>query len=356
MTHSGVTSARKLNRARVLLLSDEGCPNGRKTGPEIAEVLGISTATVAHIRRRFVQEGLEASLNEKPRSGRPTQISGLQRATVTALACAEPPAGYAKWSLRLLADKVVELELMEHISHTKVGDILKDNALKPHLKKQWCLGTLTSLFLWRMEDILQLYEQPYDPTRPLICFDERPCQLIGDVLVPLPMMPGKPKREGYQYKRNGVCTIFIAFEPLTGQRIVQVRSQRTKQDYAQFMKYVAETHYPHAQTIIVVQDNLNTHNPSSFYEILPPEAAFALAGRFEMHYTPTKASWLNMVEIELSILSKQCLDRRIGNIETLEREVLAWVEQRNAKRATVHWQFSQHKARDKFRRFYPIKT
>jgi hypothetical protein len=152
-----------------------------------------------------------------------------------------------------------------------------------------------------------------------------------------------------------VCTIFIAFEP-SPVNASQVRQQRTKQDYAQFMKEVAETHYPAAETIIVVQDNLNTHNPSSFYEILSPQAAFALAGRFEMHYTPTKASWLNMVEIELSVLSKQCLDRRIGNIETLEREVLAWVEQRNAKRATVHWQFTQHKARDKFKRFYPIKT
>ena len=204
-----------------------------------------------------------------------------------------------------------------------------------------------------MEDVLGLYERPYDPKRPLICFDERPCQLIGDVLVPLPMEPGQPKREGYQYKRNGVCTVFIAFEPLTGKRIVQVRKRRTKKDYAHFMKYVADTHYAEAEVIVVVQDNLNTHNPSSFYTAFTPEEAFALAGRFEMHYTPTKASWLNMVEIELSILSKQCLDRRIADIETLRREVLAWVELRNAKQATVHWQFTQTKARDKFKKFYP---
>jgi hypothetical protein len=204
-----------------------------------------------------------------------------------------------------------------------------------------------------MEDVLELYERPYDPKRPLICFDECPCQLIGDGLVPLPMEPGQPKREGYQYKRNGVCTVFIAFEPLTGQRIVQVRKRRTKKDYAHFMKHVADTHYAEAETIIVVQDNLNTHNPSSFYTAFTPEEAFALAGRFEMHYTPTKASWLNMVEIELSILSKQCLDRRIADIETLRREVLAWVELRNAKQATIHWQFTQNKARDKFKKFYP---
>ena len=294
MTHHGVISARKLNRARVLLLSDEGHPNGRKTDPEIAEVLDISTATVGHIRRRFVQKGLEAALNEKPRSGRPKQISGSQRAAVTALACSEPPEGYAKWSLRLLADKVVELELIEHISHTKVGDILKDNELKPHLKRQWCLGKLTSLFLWRMEDILHLYEQPYDPKHPLICVDERPCQLIGDVLVPLPMEPGKPKREGYQYKRNGVCTIFIAFEPLTGKRIVQVRKRRTKKDYAQFMKYVAETHYPDAERIIVVQDNLNTHNPSSFYEILSPQDIAWPEWTIQFQPKPVGSIWLKL--------------------------------------------------------------
>jgi hypothetical protein len=204
-----------------------------------------------------------------------------------------------------------------------------------------------------MENILHLYDLPYDPRRPLICFDERPCQLIEDVLVPLPMEPGKAKREDYQYKRNGVCTVFIGFEPLTGRRFVQVRQRRTKKDYAEFMQALAESHYPSAERIVLVQDNLNTHSPGSFYEAFHPEEAFALAQRFEMHYTPTKASWLNMVEIELSVLSRQCLDRRIGDIETLEREVLSWARQRSNQRATVHWQFTQAKARDKFEKFYP---
>lgn len=204
-----------------------------------------------------------------------------------------------------------------------------------------------------MENILHLYELPYDPKRPLICFDERPCQLIEDVMVPLPMEPGKAKREDYHYKRNRVCTIFIGFEPLTGRRFVQVRQRRTKKDYAEFMQALAESHYPSAEKIVLVQDNLNTHSPGSFYEAFPPEAAFALAQRFEMHYTPTKASWLNMVEIELSVLSRQCLDRRIDDIETLEREVLSWARQRSDQRATVHWQFTPVKARDKFEQFYP---
>jgi hypothetical protein len=204
-----------------------------------------------------------------------------------------------------------------------------------------------------MENILHLYELPYDPKRPLICFDERPCQLIENVLVPIPMEPGKTKREDYHYKRNGVCTVFVAFEPLTGQRFVQVRKRRTKKDYAEFMQELAERCYPSADKIVLIQDNLNTHTPGSFYEAFGPEEAFALAQRFEMHYTPTKASWLNMVEIELSILSKQCLDRRIGDIEILEREALAWARQRNEQSATIRWQFTQVKARDKFQRFYP---
>jgi hypothetical protein len=203
-----------------------------------------------------------------------------------------------------------------------------------------------------MEAILDLYEQPYDPKRPLICFDERPCQLIDDVLMPLPMEPGKPKRQDYHYKRNGVCTVFIAFEPLTGRRIVQVRERRTKKDYAEFMQDLAQ-HYPEAEQIILIQDNLNTHTPGSFYAAFTPEEAFALAQRFEMHYTPPKASWLNMVEIELSILSKQCLDRRIGDMRILNREVLTWVKERNARQATVQWQFTKNKARDKFKKFYP---
>jgi hypothetical protein len=204
-----------------------------------------------------------------------------------------------------------------------------------------------------MENILTLYERPYDPKRPLICFDERPCQLLEDVLAPLPVESGKPKREDYHYKRNGVCTVFIAFEPLTGKRLIRVRPRRTKQDYSEFMKELAKL-YPEAEKILLVQDNLNTHTPGSFYAAFKPDQAFALAQRFEMHYTPPKASWLNMVEIELSALSKQCLNRRIGDMETLEHEALAWAEERNAQRATVRWQFTKDKARDKFQRFYPV--
>ncbi len=202
-----------------------------------------------------------------------------------------------------------------------------------------------------MEKVLNIYEQPYDPRRPVICFDERPCQLIGDVLVPIPMKPGQELRQDYHYKRNGTCVVLLANEPLTGKRIVDVREQKTKKDYAEFMKQVARK-YRHADKIILVQDNLNTHNPSSFYEAFSAKEAFELSQRFEMIYTPKKASWLNMAEIEFSALSKQCLDRRIDEMPALAKEVYAWSRQRNQKRVTITWQFTKNKAREKFQRFY----
>ena len=204
-----------------------------------------------------------------------------------------------------------------------------------------------------MEDVLTQYQLPYDPLRPVICYDERPCLLIGDKIVPLPIEPKKPMREDYHYERNGVCNLLIAFEPLTGLRYVQITDRRTKKEYAHFLKEVVDTHYAHAERIILVQDNLNTHTPAAFYQEFAAQEAFELTGRFEMHYTPTNASWLNMVEIELSAISRQCLARRIPDKQTLSQEVQACVKQRNAKRIKVNWQFSVSNARDTFQRFYP---
>jgi hypothetical protein len=202
-----------------------------------------------------------------------------------------------------------------------------------------------------MEDVLDLYEQPYDPKHPVICFDERPCQLIGDAIIPIPMKPGSPKKEHYEYIRNGTCCIFLAFEPNAGKRLVCVKERRTKVDYADFMKLLANQ-YPEAEAILLVQDNLNTHTAGSFYDALPPDDAFKLAKRFEYHYTPRKGSWLNMAEIELSALSKQCLDRRISDMKWLIDEVSAWEQERNAIGATVRWRFNKDNARVKLQRHY----
>ena len=198
---------------------------------------------------------------------------------------------------------------------------------------------------------MDIYEQPFNLHRPVVCFDERPCQLIGDVLMPIPMKAGHPERQDYHYKRNGTAVVFMAIEPLAGRRIVKVTERKTKKDYAEFMKEVA-SYYPGTDKIVLVQDNLNTHNPSSFYEVFEASQAFALAQRFEMVYTPKKASWLNMAEIELSALSKQCLDRRIAKIQTLTSQVNNWTKRRNRLKVTIRWNFTKNNARDKLNRFY----
>jgi hypothetical protein len=202
-----------------------------------------------------------------------------------------------------------------------------------------------------MEQLLSLYAQPYDAQHPVICFDERPCFLIGEQIAPLMMQSGRVRREHYAYAKNGSCALLAAIEPLTGARLAQVKPQRTKKEYTEFCQALS-ARYPKAKKIRLVQDNLNTHNASSFYEHLPAAEAFALAERFEFHYTPKSASWLNMIEIEFSALSRQCLDRRIPTQEQLEKEVLALVKERAEKKIKIHWQFSIKMARTKLNKHY----
>jgi hypothetical protein len=202
-----------------------------------------------------------------------------------------------------------------------------------------------------MEDVLHLYSLPLDEKRPVVCFDELPVQLLGEVVAPLPMKEGRSARFDYEYEREGTAALFVAFEPLTGRRLVETSKRRTKADYCRFMQRVAGL-FLEAGKVVLVQDNLNTHNASSFYENLPPADAFALAQRFEMHYTPKKGSWLNIAELELSALSRICLSRRINSVEVLDREVQAIVKERNELRIKVEWQFSITQAREKLSRHY----
>lgn len=202
-----------------------------------------------------------------------------------------------------------------------------------------------------MEEILQLYALPYDPSYPVICFDERPCFLIGQTIEPLAMQSGQVRKEHYAYQKNGSCALLAAIEPLTGQRLGQVFPQRTKKEFSQFSQALAAA-YSKATKIRLVLDNLNTHNAGSFYENLPADEAFALAQRFEFHYTPKSASWLNMIECEFSAVARQCLNRRIPTIKQLEKEVLAIIKERNKKKIKIVWQFSIESARNKLNRHY----
>lgn len=202
-----------------------------------------------------------------------------------------------------------------------------------------------------MERVLHTYSLPYNLKRPVVCFDERPCFLIGDVLQPIPMSKGQSKREDYQYEKHGSCCVLLAFEPYTGQRWVKVYKQRTAKEYTNFMRFLSQQ-FSEAEQITLLQDNLNTHHPGSFYSQLAPEQAFILGQRFHWVYTPTHASWLNLVELEFSALARQCLNRRIASQTLLEKEVLAWAKARNKKRVKVTWQFSIETARTKLQRHY----
>jgi hypothetical protein len=204
-----------------------------------------------------------------------------------------------------------------------------------------------------MEDVLDVYTQPYDPKRPQVCMDETSKQLLADLLEPFPTQPGQPRRVDYEYKRQGVADLFMFFEPLAGKRYVKITDQRTRKDWAMAMKELADIIYPHAEHIVVVMDNLNTHTPASFYETFVPEEARRLIKRFAFHYTPKHGSWLNMAEIELGVLIRQCLNRRIAEKAVLQREVKAWQDDRNAKFVKVDWRFTTVDARIKLKHLYP---
>jgi uncharacterized small protein (DUF1192 family) len=204
-----------------------------------------------------------------------------------------------------------------------------------------------------MEEILEVYQRPYDPHRPLVCLDESSKQLIAETRVPIAAKPGQPGRHDYEYRRNGTANLFMMFAPLEGWRHVKVTDRHTALDYAQVLKELSDTHFPGSAKIVLVQDNLNTHKPASLYEAFPPAEARRLVERFEWHYTPKHGSWLDMAESELGVLSSQCLDRRIPDQQMLKEEVEAWQAERNRKHAKADWQFTTADARVKLKRLYP---
>jgi hypothetical protein len=222
------------------------------------------------------------------------------------------------------------------------------------LKEEWCIPPeANGDFVYHMEDVLEVYTRPYDPKRPQVCLDETTKQLVGECREPLPLEPGQPPRYDYEYVRNGVCNLFMVFEPLTGQRRVKVTEQRTRHDWAELIRELVDEQYPEAEKIVLVQDNLNTHTLGSLYAAFPPAEAKRLVEKLEVHYTPKHGSWLNMAEIELSILARQCLDRRIDNASEVAREVGAWEAERNAAATRMFWRFDTDAARIRLWRLYP---
>jgi len=345
---SGRRAARKLNRARILLLAAED-----RTDHEIAAVLHTSVPTVQRTRQRFVEGNLEYALSERRRCGRPRKLEGRGETKLIALAQSIPPAGRKRWTTQLLADKLIELQVVDDVSDETVRRELQKTKLKPWLRKRWCIPTAGAEFVWRMEDVLDLYAEPYHPKRPVVCFDEKMVQLIAETRRSLPLKPGKPARFDYEYRRQGTRNLFVFFQPLAGWRHVKVTDRRTKIDFSHCMRDLTDVLFPRAEVIRVVQDNLNTHTPAALYETFEPAEAQRILRRLEFHYTPKHASWLNMVEIEISVLSEQCLDRHIPDETTLRREIAAWAEPRNTRQATVDWRFTTADARTKLEYLYP---
>jgi transposase len=347
----GRQGARKLKRAQILLAADAGIGD-----EDIAVSVGVGGSTVYRTKRRFVEGNLERALSEESRPGAERKLSGKEEALLVATACATPPAGRARWTLDLLAGEMVKLTAHESLSRETVRRRLADADLKPWRRKMWCIPEVDADYVARMEDVLDLYAEAPDPRRPVICFDESPIQLIGEARRPIPPKPGQIERYDCEYRRNGTANLFVFLDVNRPWRKVKVTERRTAIDFAVCMRELAEIHYPKAELIRVVLDNLSTHSVGAFYQAFPAEHARRLLRRIEFHYVPKHASWLNMVEIEIGVLSSQCLDRRIESRQLLVAEVAAWEKKRNAARARVNWSFTTEKARSKMGRAYPKPT
>ena len=349
MVQGGKGAVRRLKRAQILLAADL-----RSTDEEIARNVSVGTSTVYRTKQRFVEEGFEAALGEASRPGAPRKLDVEDEAILCALACSKPPSGRARWSLQLLAGEMVRLTVHTEISEETIRRRLSEMQLKPWQEKMWCIPKVDAEFVARMENILALYAERPDPRRPVVCFDETPRQLIGEERVPVRAEPGKRCRYDYEYVRNGTANVFMFVDANRSWRHAKVTDRRTCLDFAECLRDLVDEHYPHAEKIRVVLDNLSAHRPSAVYERFPPEEARRILERLEFHFTPKHASWLNMVEIEIGVMVSQCLDRRIPDKATLVAEVAAWEHRRTAEGAQIDWMFTIERARQKLGPSYPI--
>src|ERR1700677_3598128 len=304
----GKHAARKVKRAQILLAADAGVSD-----ETIANTVRVSGSTVYRTKRRFVEGNLELALAEEPRPGATRKLSGKEIALLVATACSDPPRGRKRRTLELLADAMVKLTEHESLSRETVRRRLAEDDLKPWRREMWCIAHVDGAYVARMEDVLDLYAEDPDPKRPVVFVDAH-----------------------------------------KSWRHVKVTDHRAARDFAHCMRDLADTHYPEADRIRVVMDNLSTHSVGALYETFPAPEAHRLLQRLEFHYTPKHASWLNMVEIEIGVLRGQCLDRRIGERSRLEAEIAHWQRRRNASGARIEWRFTTHKAREKLARVYPV--
>lgn len=370
ITHKGGKhSAKTIMHANILLQTNDKHYDQKMDNRKLAELFGVSPTTINQVRKMYATEGLQAALTRKTRLTPPniSKITGDFEAHVVAIALSPAPKGQARWTLRLLAEHCMEKDYIVSISHSAIGDMLNTNQVKPHLSKYWCIPKENDAhFVTHMEDVLSIYKTEYNPNIPVICMDEKPVQLLGEIrervsAKPLRIdedtglpKPGEVEKIDSEYIRCGTASIFMFTEPLGGWRHVKAQKTRKKGDFAMMMREISDIYYPHVEKIVLIADNLNTHNKASFYEAFSPDIAFELAQKFEFHYTPKHGSWLNIAETELSSLSVQCLgNQRINYLEELNEIISAWESDRNTRQKGVNWQFTTEDARIKLKRLYP---
>lgn len=339
-------------RSRILLAADH---RGDKVwkDEEISQNYQVSVRTVERLRKRFVEDGLDIALKGKPRLNLDKKkFDGAVEANLVALRCSEPDLGRDSWTLELLADKMVALNYVESISIESVRQILKKNEIKPWRVAEWVIPEASAEFVCSMEDVLDVYARPYDEQYPVVCFDESPKQLISELRQSYTDKHGVLHQD-YEYKREGAAEIFMITQPLGGRREVFVEDDHKGVTWAKTRGYIAEEMFPTATKITVVMDNLSSHKKHNLYQVYEPQRARVIINKLEFIYTPKHGSWLNIAECELSVLSKQALNKRFDSKEKLTEQVNEWAKQRNIKQKGVDWQFSTPDARIKLKRLYP---
>ena len=315
---------------------------------EICELLDVSTKTVTNTLNNFLELGLDRAIQDDYRSGRPIEFDDRDKSNIIAMVCTDPPEGYARWTIELIKEEAVKKGHVNSISKSKIQVILQEHEFKPWREKMWCVPDLNEEYIERMEDVLEVYESDYNEKKPVVCIDEKPVALIGDKHDREQAKPGKVGLKDYEYSRNGSAKVFCAVGPLKGRYINRVTENRKGPEFAKFINDLSRK-YSEAEKIILIMDNLNTHKIKSLVDYYGEEKAEIIWSRFEIHYTPKHASWLNQAEIAIGMYSRQCLgDGRVGTIESLRKNTKAWNKSVNKKETKIQWKFNREKAREKF--------
>lgn len=338
----GIDEPRVIRRANIL-----NCLHLGYVSSDIAMILNVDPKTVTNVGNAYLEGGLDSALFDEERSGRPIDFDDRERSRIVAMVCSQPPRGFYRWTLDLIVEEAQKRQLLEaDISRETVRVILQEHDLKPWQEKMWCIGQLNEEYIERMEDVLDVYERPYNPKRPVICVDEKPVALFSDATPRLAARgPGEVLLKDYEYVRAGSANVFCAVEPKAGVYLNKVTECRDGLEFSIFMTELARR-YASAEKIVLVMDNLSTHSCDILQQHMGEELARKLSDRFEIHFTPKHASWLNQAEIAIGMYSRQCLgDGRVGDIESLKKQTAAWNTSANRKQQVIQWRFTKTKAR-----------